>query len=57
MFIVFVVKVGGMRVTQRSRSPGAEGAAQDPENPQIPAQDTDKGGDTAVTGIGGLQSK
>lgn len=52
------VKVGGMRVTQRARSPGAEGSAsQDPENPQMPAKDADKSGDTSVTGIGGLQSK
>ncbi|XP_055345433.1 uncharacterized protein LOC129593243 [Paramacrobiotus metropolitanus] len=50
-------KVGGMRITQRSRSPGAEGAAaSSSENPQIPPQDKE-GGDTQVHGVGGLQSQ
>jgi len=51
------VKVGGMRVSQRARSPGAEGRVQDPENPQIPAKDSNTAGDSSVQGIGGLQSK
>ncbi|OQV21786.1 hypothetical protein BV898_04362 [Hypsibius exemplaris] len=52
------LKVGGVRVAQRARSPTGEGkAAQDPENPQIPAKDSDQAGDSSVTGIGGLQNK
>ena len=52
---MFVVKVGGMRVTQRGAH-HAEGTNQDPDNPQIPPQDS-ASGDTAVQGIGGLHNK
>ncbi|GAV03649.1 hypothetical protein RvY_14043 [Ramazzottius varieornatus] len=49
------VKVGGMRVTQRGAH-HPEGTSHDPENPQMPPQDT-AAGDNAVHGIGGLHNQ